>query len=149
MRRALERDGFSPRVIEGTVDWLREKRYLDDAGFAARFARSRMAHRGLGRQRVRAELRRKGVPRAIIENGVTAALSEVSEEATVDALARRFWRDHGREEPARRMRKLWGLLLRRGFPASLVQGRLRVLWPRWSRALAGMEPEEPIEEEGA
>ena len=35
-------------------------------------------------------------------------------------------------------------LIRRGFPAGLVQDRLRVLWPRWGDALEGLEPaEEP------
>jgi hypothetical protein len=38
------------------------------------------------------------------------------------------------------MQKLWGFLLRRGFPPDLVNERVRALWPRWSDALAGLEP---------
>ncbi|HSB62109.1 MAG TPA: RecX family transcriptional regulator, partial [Vicinamibacteria bacterium] len=104
------------------------------------YARSRLAGHGLGRLRVRGGLDRRGVERGPAEAGLRAALEEVSEPAVLEALARRYWRQHGRDEPARRLCKLWAFLLRRGFPAPLVEERLRALWPRWSDALAGLEP---------
>jgi regulatory protein len=142
IRRALRRDGFADEEIEGTVRRLRRDRYLDDAGFAARVARSRLAHARVGRNRVRLELRKKGVRRAVVEAGLKEALSEVPEADTVDALARRFWKSREKDEPAHRLRKLWAFLVRRGFPADLVHARLRALWPRWSDALEGLEPAE-------
>jgi len=60
-------------------------------------------------------------------------------------VARRYWRQHGREEPVQRIRKLWAFLLRRGFPAGLVRERLSALWPRWGDALTGLEPVEESE----
>ena len=72
--------------------------------------------------------------------GLRDALAEVNEAAVVDALARRFWKSRDKDEPAQRLRKLWAFLLRRGFPADLVNARLRALWPRWSDALDGLEP---------
>ena len=142
IRRALARDGFADDAIEETVRRLRRERYLDDAGFAARLARSRMANSGVGRNRVRMELRKKGVRRAVAEAGLQEALAEVPEAETVDDLARRFWQSRDRDEPAHRLRKLWAFLVRRGFPAGLVSDRLRALWPRWSDALEGLEPSE-------
>jgi regulatory protein len=142
IRRALRRDGFADDEIEETVIRLRRDRYLDDAGFAARLARSRFAHAGVGRNRVRLELRKKGVRRAVVEAGLKEALSEVPEADTVDALARRFWKSRERDEPPHRLRKLWAFLVRRGFPADLAHARLRALWPRWSDALEGLEPRE-------
>jgi regulatory protein len=140
IRRALRQDGFADELVEETVARLRRERYLDDAGFAARLARSRLAHHGVGRHRVRQELRKKGVGRATAESGLKEALGEVSEAAVVDALARRFWRSRDKDEPPHRLRKLWVFLVRRGFPADLVHARLRALWPRWSDALEGLEP---------
>jgi regulatory protein len=140
IRRALRRDGFADDEIDETVARLRRDRYLDDAGFAARLARSRLAHAGVGRNRVRLELRQKGVRRATAEAGLTEALAEVPEAEVMDRLARRFWKTRERDEPRHRLRKLWAFLLRRGFPAGLVQDRLRALWPRWSDALDGLEP---------
>jgi regulatory protein len=140
IRRALARDGFPAEAIEATVQRLRAARYLDDDGFAARYATSRMRHQGLGRYRVRQDLQRKGVATKAAEAGVREALGEVSEADTIDALARRYWKARATDEPARRVRKLWAFLLRRGFPADLVQARLRALWPRWKDALDGLEP---------
>ena len=142
IRRALRRDGFADEEIEETVARLRRDRYLDDAGFAARLARSRMAHSGMGRNRVRLELRQKGVRRSVAEAGLTEALAEVAEADVIDGLARRFWKSREADEPRHRLRKLWAFLLRRGFPAGLVNDRLHALWPRWSDALEGLEPAE-------
>jgi len=142
IRRALRRDGFAAEDIEETVTRLRRDRYLDDAGYAARLARSRLAHSGVGRNRVRLELRKKGVRRCLAEAGLKEALEEVPEAESIDALARRFWKSKDRDEPPHRLRKLWAFLIRRGFPAGLVNDRLHALWPRWSDALEGLEPAE-------
>jgi regulatory protein len=101
-----------------------------------------MAHAGVGRNRVRLELRKKGVRRATAEAGLTEALAEVPERDVLESVARRFWKSREKDEPERRLRKLWAFLVRRGFPADLVHARLRALWPRWSDALDGLEPEE-------
>jgi regulatory protein len=143
LRRALARGGHSPEDVEAALRRLRSQGYLDDAGFAQRYARSRMQHQGLGRNRVHHELRRKGLTRTQAEAGVRVALAEVSEPETIDALARRWWRQHaaGRTDdvPERRIRRLWAFLVRRGFPPATVHGRLRALWPRWGDALEGLD----------
>lgn len=120
---------------------LERSGYLDDRRVAGQFARSRLARHGIGQNRIRHELRRRGVGRATAEKGVKAALADVAEVEVLDALARRhFERQAG--APAARLRRVWALLLRRGFPAALVHERLRALWPRSSEALAGLEEAE-------
>ena len=59
---------------------------------------------------------------------------------SLDALARRYWKQHARVEPERRLPRLWAFLMRRGFAPALVRERLAALWPRWSDALEGLEP---------
>jgi len=145
MRRALLRAGHDEAEVEAAITRLRADRYLDDAGLASRFARSRIAHQGLGRRRIREALREKGVASSVVEAGLAEALRDVSESAALDSQARRYWRLHEREEPRRRLLRLWAFLLRRGFPADLVQARLRALWPRHQDALDGLEPGEPEE----
>ncbi len=145
LRRALLDRGHEPDEVEAAIARLRAERYLDDRGFAERFARSRMAHQGLGRARVLQGLRQRGVARAETEAGLEGALREVDERAVLDGLARRYWRQHARVEPARRLPRLWAFLLRRGFAGGLVHERLSTLWPRWKDALEGLEPLEPVE----
>jgi len=142
IRRGLGRDGFAEEAVDEALRRLRRERYLDDLGLATRLARSRLAHSGLGGNRVRLELRRKGVKRRTAEAGIEEALRDVPEAGVLDGVARRFWRSRARDEPPQRLRKLWAFLLRRGFPASLVHDRLRALWPQWSDALEGLEPED-------
>lgn len=139
IRRALVRDGFPEDAIDETVRRLTTERYLDDDGFAVRYAKSRLQHQALGRNRIRQDLWRKGVARTQAEKGVAAALEDVSETDALDALARRHWRQHEKDEPRKRVQRLWAFLLRRGFPADLVQARLRALWPRWQDALDGLD----------
>ena len=145
LRRALLARGHDPEEVEAAIERLRAERFLDDRGFAERFARSRMAHQGLGRSRVRQGLRQRGVAPDETEAGLVGALLEVDERAVLEGLARRYWRQHARVEPERRLPRLWAFLLRRGFAASLVHERLKALWPRWSDALEGLEPLEPAE----
>jgi len=134
--------------VEEAVRRLRQERYLDDAGYAARFARSRMVHQGQGRYRIRQALRAKGVPAAPAETGLKAALDEVPEAGVVDAMAQRYWRRRTGDDPRRRLRSVWAALVRRGFPASLVSERVAALWPRWRDALAGLEAEDETVAEG-
>jgi len=147
LRRALAERGHDEGEIDAALARLREKRYVDDASYAERFSRSRLAHHGLGRARIRQGLRQRGVPRDDAEAGLAAALREVSEEETLDRTARRYWRQHTRTEPGRRLPRLYAFLIRRGFSPGLVRSRLSALWPRWSDALEGLDPVEPMEGE--
>jgi len=146
LRRALLARGHGEDEVEAALERLRRERYLDDASYAERFARSRMAHHGHGRGLVRQGLRQRGVTRSETEAGLASALREVDEKVVLDTLARRYWRQHARVEPARRLPRLWAFLVRRGYAASLVHERLRALWPRWADALCGLEPVEPVDE---
>ncbi|HSD67397.1 MAG TPA: regulatory protein RecX [Vicinamibacteria bacterium] len=145
LRQALLERGHEGGEVEAVLDRLRRERYLDDAGYAERFARSRMVHQGLGRARVRQGLRQRGVARAETEAGLAGALREVDERTVLEEVARRYWRQHARVEPQRRLPRLWAFLLRRGFAAGLVHERLKALWPKWSDALEGLEPREAVE----
>jgi regulatory protein len=140
LRRALLERGHDTVEVEKAIDRLRREKYLDDAGYAERFARSRLAHQGLGRSRIRQALRVRGVGRGETEAGIRTALREVDEKAVVDLLARRYWKQHVSVEPAGRLPRLWAFLLRRGFAPALVHERLSALWPRWADALSGLEP---------
>lgn len=143
LRLGLAGSGHGADAIEAALARLAGQRYLDDRDLAARLARSRLRHRGVGQHRIRQDLRRKGVEKADAEAGVREALADVSETETLDAVARAFWRSHDRDPPPQRMRKMWVFLMRRGFPGSLVHDRLRALFPRWREALDDLPLDEP------
>jgi regulatory protein len=105
-------------------------------------ARTRLRFDGLGRNRIRQDLRTRGVARETAERGLAEALTEVPEEETLDRVAQRYWRNRVSDEPRDRLRKLWAYLVRRGFPSDLVRARLAALWPVWRDALDGLEAAE-------
>jgi regulatory protein len=128
--------------VEAVIERLGADRYLDDAGYAARVARTRLRFDGLGRNRIRQDLRFRGVPKEAAEGGLAEALTEVPEAEALDRVAQRYWRNRVSDEPRVRLRKLWAFLVRRGFPSDLVRARLAELWPRWRDALDGLEAAE-------
>jgi regulatory protein len=147
MRRALRARGCTAEEVDSALEQLRSQRYLDDAAFAERFARSRLQGHRVGRNRIRQGLRQRGVDGKVAEEGLRKALADVPEREAMEAAARAYWRTHGRDEPKLRIRKLWAFLLRRGFAADLVGDRLSALWPRHRSDLEGLTPpdREPLE----
>jgi regulatory protein len=101
------------------LDRFTEVGLIDDAAFAAAWVSSRHAGRGLGRRALGAELRRRGVDTAIVE----AAVDEVSgedEETAARALAHRRVRTMTGLPADTQMRRLVGMLARKGFSQGLA-----------------------------
>lgn len=122
MRRRLADKGFSEAVAEATLARLRDFEYLDDAAYARDYARTRFRTKGYGPQRLRADLRRRGVPAAAIEAALAAVIEadDVLEAARRHAATRR--RRLGAEpDPRKRRKKLTDALLRRGFSYDTVR----------------------------
>ncbi len=139
LQRALRRAGHAEAEVRETLEKLRGRRFVDDAAYAERFARSRLEHAGVGSRRLSQALRQRGVARPLVERGVQAAVAQVGEGEVLEKVARAWWRTHPRDEPPVRLRKLWGFLLRRGFPPGLVRERLARLWPQPFRTLPDTE----------
>jgi regulatory protein len=92
--------------------------YVDDAAFARQWVEARAA-RGYGPARLRSELRARGVAPSLID----AALPVVTPAAQLErarAVARKRLPALGRGDPVRAAARLRDLLLRRGYPASVV-----------------------------
>ena len=140
LERGLRQRGYSAEDIRDALQRLTDAKALDDLRYAERFSRNRLTHGGLGRHRVRQALYQRGVPRKDAEQGLAAALDQVSETESIERLARLYWSRRSQGEPHERLRRLWAFLLRRGFPADLVRTRLQALWPRWRDALDGLDP---------
>ena len=140
LKVVLRERGHSAEEIETALERLRARKFVDDAGFAERFARSRLLGHRVGRNRIRQGLRQRGVDRKVAEDGLTKALADAPEREALEAAARVYWRTHRRDEPAKRIQKLWAFLLRRGFPGGLVAERLGELWPRHRSDLEGLTP---------
>lgn len=115
----LRRRGVPDDAAEAVLGRFAEVGLIDDAMFATAWVESRHHGRGLGRRALAAELNQRGVDRGDIQAAV-AKLSPETELATARALAeRRLASTAGQPGPVR-LRRLVGMLARKGYPAGLA-----------------------------
>ena len=103
------------------LDRLAAVGLIDDADFADQWVRSRRAHAGKGKRALAAELRTKGVDDDVIAaalDGIDAgAERERAEQLVAQKLRRETLAD---TDDAKVMRRLVGMLARRGYRQSLA-----------------------------
>ena len=98
---------------------LGEVGLVDDAAFAESAVHSGHTYRGLGRRALSAELRRRGVPDGVAREAV-ATLQPADEEQRAGELVRRALRTTTARDPATLVRRLVGMLARKGYPEGLA-----------------------------
>ncbi|QUH05928.1 regulatory protein RecX [Saccharopolyspora erythraea] len=119
LRQALLRKEIEEDVADEVLQKFADAGLIDDAAFAETWVHARQRNKGLGRRALGFELRRKGVD----ENLVEAALSTVDEDVEVERareLVRRKLRSLGSADYTAKMRRLVGMLARKGYSEGLA-----------------------------
>jgi regulatory protein len=116
---ALGRRGFDDEVAATVLDRLVEVGLLDDAAFAEQWVDSRHRHRGLGRRALSQELRRKGVDTETADDAVAGLDADVERERARELVRKRL-PSLDRVEPTAAVRRLVGMLARKGYGAGLA-----------------------------
>lgn len=128
LEKKLQDKGISEPVIEDILARFEAVKLINDAEFADMFVRSRASQKKLSRAAIRRELKAKGI------EGETADLaleqrSEEEERADALELVRRKLRPSmnlaDRAEKEKVMRRLVGMLGRKGYPAGLAFSLVR------------------------
>ncbi len=118
-RSALETEGImTPEVVGGIVDTLRRQGYLDDRRLAQSAVRFAMRHKPSGPRLLRRKLRAAGVREEIVEEELREDLPPERERELALELARRKLK--GARDRAQAVRRIHGLLSRRGFSERIV-----------------------------
>ena len=119
IRDRLKQKDFSPEMIDQTADFLKRAGFLDDALFARLWVSSRIK-KPLGPKRLSYELKVKGIDKRVIEETLAASQKEYApEKAIADIISLKLKKMQGLA-PEKIKARLYGLLLRRGFPQDLV-----------------------------
>jgi len=119
LRVALGRKGIEDGVIERVLGRLDEVGLIDDKGFAEVWVRSRHNYDGLGRRAIAAELKRKGVEDVVAAEAV-AAVDYGAEEERARQLVRKRLRTLGGVDEATKVRRLVGMLARKGYSQGMA-----------------------------
>jgi regulatory protein len=119
LARALARKGFEPEVVDSVLDRLERARLIDDAEYAEMMVRSRHAYQGLGRRALKSQLLRDGVEGEIAQEAVDMIDAE-AEETRARELVRKRLRAMARVADDVAIRRLVGMLARKGYPQELA-----------------------------
>ncbi|AZS74493.1 recombination regulator RecX [Streptomyces lydicus] len=116
---ALRQRGIPEEAAEEVLSRFEDVGLIDDAAFADAWVESRHHGRGLARRALARELRTKGVDSAVIEVAVGRLDSE-QEESTARELVDRKLRASRGLDREKRLRRLAGMLARKGYPEGLA-----------------------------
>lgn len=115
---ALRRRGIADEVAEDVLARYSEVGMIDDAAFARAWVSSRHHGKGLARRALGSELRRRGVDPEIVGEALGQVDGDI-EADTARALVERKLRTAS-GDPQAVMRRLVGMLARKGYPAGLA-----------------------------
>jgi regulatory protein len=131
VRAHLRKKGFEPTEIDAAIVRLGELGYVDDTETCRAWVRDKIRFAPRGRHQIGRELRRHGVPEAVVESVIEEVLDREGEIEAALAVVRKADRrgrgvSHGvRSTEGPRRRRLWGALARRGFDPEIGREALR------------------------
>jgi regulatory protein len=121
---ALAKRGIPDDAAETVLSRFTEVGLIDDRAFAAAWVDSRHAGRGLARRALAAELRRRGIDGEIVGEAVAVVDAEAEERAARRLVDRKLAATRRLDQPTR-VRRLAGMLARKGYPPGLALGVVR------------------------
>ena len=119
LARGMARRGVPEDAATAVLDRFTEVGLVDDEAFAQAWVDSRHAGKGLGRRALSAELRRRGVDDETAKEAVAAVTPE-DEEQVARTLVERKLRSMTSVPHEARLRRLAGMLARKGFDPGLA-----------------------------
>lgn len=126
LKARLKQKGFSEELSRDTVDFLKDKAFIDDRVFARGWVAARLK-RPFGVRKIRQELIQKGLDKEIIENSLSQAREHYNESRIVSQLARQRFSKLKGIEPLKAKTRVYAYLLRRGFSPDVVSEIIKQL----------------------
>lgn len=114
----LVRKGFDAAAAQRVADHLKSRGFIDDRRLAAHLRKLAMEQKHLGRRGAAAFLLKRGIPPGMVQETVGSDEDYLeSAVALIGKMRRRTGEAPGGQSE---MRRLWGLLSRRGFSAETI-----------------------------
>lgn len=126
IERRLRKAEYEQDIIAEVVRTLEEMGFLDDADFSQSWVNNRISGKGSGKNRIKWELRQKGVDDSVAEDALSAVDADSEYETALES-ARRRWRKDSDPDVRGRKRRLASYLGRHGFAWETVNRVLNTL----------------------
>ena len=119
LKLRLRQKGFSEELSQDTVNFLKDKEFIDDRVFARGWVAARLK-RPFGLRKIRQELVQKGLDQEIIENSLSQVKEDYNESQIVSQLAQQRFSKLKGIEPLKAKARVYAYLIRRGFASDIV-----------------------------
>ena len=119
LKARLRQKGFSEELSQETVNFLKDKEFIDDQVFARGWVVSRLK-RPFGLRKIRQELVQKGLSAEVIEDSLSQAKENYQESQIVSQLAQQRFSKLKGIEPFKAKARVYAYLIRRGFAVDVV-----------------------------
>ena len=124
LERVLTRKGIPADAAASVLDRFTELGLVDDRAYAHLYVESQHRSRGLGRRALAQNLRQRGVDEELVREASEVVDGELERE-TAASLVRRRLPSLAAHQPDVQVRRLAGLLARKGYPPGLVYEVIR------------------------
>lgn len=119
------RKKYPKEVINNVLDELEQKGYLNEAGFAEKFAKEKSRLNKWGPAKIKAHLFKKGISNTVAEKSIEKAFeNEDLKETFLNLVLKRKRRFLREEDPYKRKKKVFDHLARKGYRPSSIYDHL-------------------------
>jgi len=118
--KAIKKD-YPKEVIHNVLDELEEKGYINDVGFAEKFAADKASLSKWGPVKIKSHLYKKGVSNSVAEQSIQKAFEDEDLKQTfLDLVLKRKKRFLREEDPYKRKKKVVDHLARKGYRSGSI-----------------------------
>ncbi len=122
LRLKLQKKKHPKEVIEKVLDWLTERKYLNDDEFVKQFITEKIKKKRIGTARLIAELTKKGIKRESINENLLSIDSDLYFENALQLAAKKLNIIRAKETDERKIvSKLFSFLATKGYESDLIR----------------------------
>ena len=129
LKLRLKQKGFSAELSQDTVNFLKDKEFIDDRVFARGWVAARLK-RPFGLRKIQQELVQKGLDQEIIQDSLSQVKEDYNESQIVSRLAQQRYSKLKGIEPIKAKARVYAYLIRRGFAPDVVGEVIRTVSPK-------------------
>lgn len=119
LKGRLKQKGFSEELSQDTVNFLKDKEFIDDRVFAKGWVAARL-RRPFGLRKIRQELMQKGLDKEIIDHSLSQVKEHYNESQIVSQLAQQRFSKLKGIELLKAKARVYAYLMRRGFSPDII-----------------------------
>ncbi|AFS78768.1 regulatory protein RecX [Gottschalkia acidurici 9a] len=123
--RMIEKE-YPREVIEATIDYLKELKYIDDEEYTRKFIKDKVNLKNIGKERIKRELFNKGIDSKTVNIELEELVDDEEQyDKAMEIAVKKLNTTYKNDDKNARYRKLGGFLQRRGYSMDIVMRILR------------------------